>query len=92
MSKELIQRAKSCVEKIRNENLLKLKESGLDSYLLESKLFSVDQLMKLNENEIKTRDQLADLSNEELIEIFKDMDMEKADSIIMESRKHWYKD
>ena len=48
--------------------------------------------MKLNENEIKTRDQLADLSNEELIEIFKDMDIEKADSIIMESRKHWYKD
>ena len=92
LSKELIQRAKSCVEKIRNENLLKLKESGLDSYLLESKLFSVDQLMKLNENEIKTRDQLADLSNEELIEIFKDMDIEKADSIIMESRKHWYKD
>ena len=45
-----------------------------------------------NENKIKTRDELADLSNEELIEIFKDMDLEKADSIIMESRKHWYKD
>ena len=49
------------------------------------------QLIKLNENNIKTRDQLADLSNSELIEIFRDMDKEKADEIIMDSRKHWFK-
>ena len=33
----------------------------------------------------------ADLSNSELIEIFRDMDQDKADEIIMDSRKHWYK-
>ncbi len=91
LSKELIQRAKICVEKIRVENLAKLKESGFDDYLLTTKLLDTDQLLKLNENNIKTRDQLADLSNSELIEIFRDMDQDKADEIIMDSRKHWYK-
>ncbi len=91
LSKELIQRAKICLEKIRVENLSKLKESGFDDYLLTTKLLDTDQLLKLNENNIKTRDQLADLSNSELIEIFRDMDQDKADEIIMDSRKHWYK-
>ena len=91
LSKELIQRAKICVEKIRVENLSKLKESGFDDYLLTTELLDTDQLLKLNENNIKTRDQLADLSNSELIEIFRDMDQDKADEIIMDSRKHWYK-
>ena len=91
LSKELIQRAKICVEKIRIENISKLKESGFDDYLLTTKLFNTDQLLKLNENNIKTRDQLADLSNSELIDIFRDMDQDKANEIIMDSRKHWYK-
>ena len=91
LSKELIERAKTCVEKLRIENLSKLKESGVDEYMLNTDFFSTDQLIKLNENNIKTRDQLADLSNSELIEIFRDMDKEKADEIIMDSRKHWYK-
>ena len=90
--KRLIQRAKICVEKIRVENLSKLKESGFDNYLLTTKLLDTDQLLKLNENNIKkTRDQLADLSNSELIEIFRDMDQDKADEIIMDSRKHYIK-
>ncbi len=92
LSKELIQRAKTCVEKIREENLQKLKESGFDDYLLNTKLFNTEQLLKLNDNNIKTRDQLADLSNMELIEIFREMDKDKADEIIMDSRQHWYKD
>ncbi len=91
LSKELIERAKTCIEKLRIENLSKLKESGVDEYMLNTDFFSTDQLIKLNENNIKTRDQLADLSNSELIEIFRDMDKEKADEIIMDSRKHWFK-
>ena len=75
----------------RIENLSKLKESGFDDYLLNNHFFNTNQLMKLNENQIKTRDQLADLSNSELIEIFREMDKEKADEIIMDSRKHWFK-
>jgi N utilization substance protein A len=92
LSKELIERAKNFVTKMKTENLSKLKESGFDEYLLKNKFLSIDQLLKLNENNIKTRDQLADLSNFELIEIISDMDKEKADEIIMDSRKHWYQD
>ena len=91
LSKELIERAKNCVEKERIENISKLKESGVDDYILNNSSFTTDQLLKLNENNIKTRDQLADLSNSELMEIFREMEIEKADEIIMESRKHWYK-
>ncbi len=91
LSKELIQRAKSCVEKERIENISKLKEAGVDEYLLNTSYFNTDQLIKLNENNIRTRDQLADLSNSELMEIFREMEIEKADEIIMDSRKHWYK-
>ena len=68
-----------------------MKESGVDDYILNNSSFTTDQLLKLNENNIKTRDQLADLSNSELMEIFREMEIEKADEIIMESRKHWYK-
>ena len=38
------------MEKIRVENLSKLKESGFDDYLLTTKLLDTDQLLKLNEN------------------------------------------
>ena len=34
LSKELIERAKTCIEKLRIENLSKLKESGVDEYML----------------------------------------------------------
>ena len=63
----------------------------MDEYLLNTSYFNTDQLIKLNENNIRTRDQLADLSNSELMEIFREMEIEKADEIIMDSRKHWYK-
>ena len=48
--------------------------------------------MKLKENEIITRDQLADLSSDELIDILTDLEKNKADQIILESREHWFKD
>ena len=47
---------------------------------------------KLKENNILTRDQLADLSSYELIEILTELDSKKADDIIIESRQHWFKD
>ena len=48
------------------------------------------ELVVLNEKNIKTRDQLADLSNDELIEILVEIDKVKADEIIMDARKHWF--
>ena len=77
-------------KKLRKENLANLKKDGVEDYLLDSKLISVDQLVVLNEKNIKTRDQLADLSNDELIEILSEIDKVKADEIIMDARKHWF--
>ena len=75
---------------MNTNNLEILKKAGVEDYLLESKLISVDQLVVLNEKNIKTRDQLADLSNDELIEILVEIDKVKADEIIMDARKHWF--
>ena len=92
LSKELINRAKSHIEKVNEENLETLKSSGMDSYLLDYDNLTTDQLLKLKENKILTRDQLADLSSFELIEILTELDNDKADKIIIDSRQHWFKD
>ncbi len=92
LSKELINRAKSHIEKVNKENLEILKSSGMEDYLLDYDNLTTDQLLKLKENKILTRDQLADLSSFELIEILSELDSDKADKIIIDSRQHWFKD
>ena len=59
---------------------------------LKNESFSATQLLILAENEIKTRDGLADLASEELIEIIGENILEKvkADEIIMSAREHWF--
>ena len=85
LSSELINRAKVCLEKIKNENLVLLKKDGVDEYLLNQKDLTTEQLLKLKENNIKNRDQLADLSSYELLEIITDIESKKAEEIIIES-------
>ena len=92
LAKELISRANNFLEKIKNENLEVLKSAGVEDYLLSHNILNTNQLMKLKENEIITRDQLADLSSDELIDILTDLESNKADQIILESREHWFKD
>ena len=90
LSTELISRAKTYLEKEKANNLSILKKEGMDDYLLSSDFLTMDQLMVLNEKNIKTRDQLADLSSFELMEFLNDIDNKKADEVIIESRKHWF--
>ena len=92
LSNELISRAKTYLEKEKKENLNLLKESGMEEYLLNQNLLSTHQLIKLKDNGIITRDGLADLSSDELIDLIKDIDIDKANEIIVESRKHWFED
>ena len=92
LAKELINRANNFIEKVKKENLEALKSSGVEDYLLNHNLLTTDQLLKLRENDIITRDQLADLSSDELIDILTDLEGDKADKIILESREHWFKD
>ncbi len=90
LSEELINRAKNYLEKEKVENLEMLKKDGMEDYLLSNDIFTTDQLVTLKNNNIKTRDQLADLSSFELMEFLNDIDNEKADEVILESRKHWF--
>ena len=53
---------------------------------------NTDQLIKLKDSGIKTRDDLADLSSDELIDVIGNLDMDRANEIIIESRKHWFED
>ena len=62
----------------------------MEDYLLSNDIFTTDQLVTLKNNNIKTRDQLADLSSFELMEFLNDIDNKKADEVILESRKHWF--
>ena len=67
---------------------------GVDEYIEKKSGLNHNQLLVLAENNILTRDELADLSSEELIEILKDSSFEKsnADQIILSAREHWFKD
>ncbi len=92
LAKELINRANVHIEKVKKENITLLKAAGMEDYLLKESNIPVEQLLILKENNIVTRDQLADLSSDELIDILHNLDSKNADDIIMESRKHWFKD
>ena len=90
LSEELINRAKNYLEKERVEDIKMLKSEGMEEYLLSNDIFTTDQLKILKNNNIKTRDQLADLSSFELMEFLSDIDNKKADEVILDSRKHWF--
>ena len=92
LAKELKERASNHLKKIYEENLIKLKSLDVDEYLIKNSLLTQDQVIHLANKDIKTRDNLADLSSEELIENLKDInfDSKEADKVIMEAREHWF--
>ena len=92
LSKELKERATNYLKKIESDNLDKIKSSGMDNYFIKECSLNTKEILKLFESGIKTREDLADLSSDELIDILKDSNLESvyADKIIMDSRKHWF--
>ena len=69
------------------------KELRLDVKIEKIKKFSLQNLILLGEKNIKTLDNLADLSSDELVEIVGgNLKRSDADKIIMDARKHWFKD
>ena len=57
-------------------------------------LLDLETLVILGKNNIKTKNDLADLSSDELIEIVGDKitDLEEANKIIMKAREDWFKE
>ena len=71
---------------------MKKNDLNLSKDLEKVKQFSLENLVALGEKNIKTLDDLADLSSDELIDIIGSENIKKsdADKIIMDSRKKWF--
>ena len=90
---ELKDRAIKNADKKNKELEKRKKELGLDVKIEKIKQFSLQNLISLGEKNIKTLDNLADLSSDELVEIVGgNLKRSDADKIIMDARKHWFKD
>ena len=91
--KDLQERAMQNMSKKNKELKKKKTELNISKDLEDIKKFNLTDLIKLGENNIKNLDQLADLSSDELIEIFDNkLKRKDADEIIMKSRENWFKE
>jgi N utilization substance protein A len=92
LAKELKARALSYLKKKDAEFTEKFKELGVEKTLASLDGLTPKMLVSLGENNIKTLDDFADLSSDELLEMLPDLNKEDANGMIMEARKHWFKD
>jgi N utilization substance protein A len=92
ISIELQNRAQAWLDMKSKELDDKAKELGLNEDLVTLEGLTSDQIIKLGESGVKTRDDLADLAGDELVEIFGEdtIDEAKANAIIMKAREHWF--
>lgn len=90
----LIDRAAAWVEE--QEKMLETKraELGIQDDLMEFEGLTPEIIIKLGENEVKSRDDLADLATDELIEILGEGEIKErdAENLIMKAREHWFAD
>ena len=66
----------------------------MEDSLKNLELLDLETLVILGKNNIKTKNDLADLSSDELIEIVGDKitDLDEANKIIMKAREDWFKE
>jgi N utilization substance protein A len=91
---ELQARGRAYLTSREEEMDAKRKELGVEDDVASIEGISAALLLALGENEIKTRDDLADLAGDELLEITPvgSMSMDQANEIIMAARAHWFED
>lgn len=88
----LIDRATSWIEEQAKVLEAKRSELGIKDDLMEFEGLAPEVIIKLGENEIKSRDDLADLATDELVEILGENSMKPrdAEALIMKAREHWF--
>ena len=91
---ELQARGRAYLMSREEEMDAKRKELGVEDDVASIEGISAALLVALGENKIKTRDDLADLAGDELLEITPagSMSMDQANDIIMAARAHWFED
>lgn len=92
VSIELQNRAIAFLEAKAKEFKDKQDKLGIKDDLATLEGLTTDQIIKLGESNVKTRDDLADLAADELVEIFgaENMNERDANVIIMKAREHWF--
>ena len=90
---ELQNRAITWLEEVEKKLQAKQKELGIQSDLATFDGLTTQQVVKLGEAGVKSKDDLADLAADELVEILgADMTMTTANELIMAARADWFKD
>ncbi|MAR78739.1 MAG: transcription termination/antitermination protein NusA [Rhodospirillaceae bacterium] len=94
VASEIKARAEQFIHEKNKENENKRKELGVGDELASIEKITTDMLVTLGQNNIKTLDDLGDLANDELLELFPDSNLteEDANEIIMTARAHWFDD
>jgi N utilization substance protein A len=89
ISELLINRSKEALLTLTME--ISSESEGDENDLMAVKSVDMTLALELNQKGIKTRDDLAELSTEELTDIIK-MDEKNAADLIMEAREHWFQE
>ncbi len=94
VASELQRRAIGFLEERERQQTERSRELGVTDELAAIEGLTPAMLVKLGENEIRTRDDLADLAGDELVEILGDgsLTLDSANEIIMTARAHWFDD
>ena len=94
LAEELKNRALAYLEEKDDELEKERKKLGVDDSIKKIDLLDLEMIVLLGKNSIKTKDDLADLSSEELLDIVGDKlpSIEEANKIIMKAREDWFKD
>jgi transcription termination/antitermination protein NusA len=89
---ELQNRALAWLEEQRKELEARQAELGISDDLIALEGISPALAIKLAENDVKSRDDLADLATDELLEILEEKTMTEndAEALIMRARAHWF--
>ena len=92
IANEIQTRALVYVEHRAKESLEKAREFGTSEEILEIDGMTPEMFLKLAEHKIKTLDDFADLSGDELLEMVNDgqLTLEQANTMIMAARAHWF--
>ncbi len=94
IGQELIDRAQAWLDEKQKELEAKTDALGIQSDLIEFEGLDAATILKLGEAGVKSRDDLADLATDELVEILGEgaMTNKEAESLIMRARAHWFED
>ncbi|QQG35518.1 MAG: transcription termination/antitermination protein NusA [Micavibrio aeruginosavorus] len=93
VSTELQNRAIAWLEEVEKKLQAQQKELGIQQDLAAFEGLTTQQVVKLGEAGVKSKDDLADLAADELVEILgTDMTMSVANELIMAARADWFKD